>query len=292
MKKIAIKSDYTILVKFAGAQDDFQCKNGDDIIVEDANGQHLVKVIMNSIPDARECAFQVVRIANANDLKNQDKNKGKAEHAKKLCNKYIEKFGLAMRLKKVYINCDGAKILFYFTADRRVDFRELVKSLATDFARTRIEMRQITEREEVAMMGGVGACGRPCCCSQFLDDFGQVSIKMAKNQGIALNPNKVNGYCGKLLCCLAYENNDYIEVLKVMPKVGESVNLPNGGSGVVYFNHLIKKIVRVETILEDEKIYQDFTLEELAQCNDSMPKGYEIFDYKCECEKCNNNANK
>lgn len=286
MKKIAIKSDYTILVKFAEAEDDFECKNGDDIVVEDGNGEHLVKVFIADFDLDRECTFRVMRKADEKDLENAEKNKEKAGRAKQVCDRLIDKLGLEMRLKKVYVNCDASKILFYFTAENRIDFRELVKKLASEFSHTRIEMRQITEREEVALLGGLGACGRPCCCATFLDDFGQVTIKMAKNQSIALNPNKVNGYCGKLLCCLAYENNDYIEALKIMPKVGTQLNLPDGDVGVVYFNHLIKKMVRVEVTLEDGKIYRDYSLEELAQCNDSLPKGYEIYDCKCNCGRC------
>ena len=224
------------------------------------------------------------------DLQTIKNNEEKCEKAQMLCNQYVKELKLDMRLKKVYSNLDASKIIFYFTSGDRVDFRELVKKLASDFAKTRIEMRQVNEREEVAMLGGLGACGRVCCCASHLENFGDVSIKMAKNQNIALNPSKVNGYCGKLLCCLGYENEDYVEALKVMPKIGQILNLPEGEKGVVYFNHLISKIVRVEVEIEDAKILKDYSLQELAEYNDFLPKNYEVCD--CENCKCLKNDNK
>ena len=282
MKKIAIKSNYTILLKFAETEEDMTFEVGEKIIVEDYNGRHLVEVVINEVDQNKNCDFKIIRKADENDLKAVKQNEEKCEKAQMLCNQYVNELNLDMRLKKVYSNLDASKIIFYFTSSGRVDFRELVKRLAGDYARTRIEMRQINEREEVAMLGGLGACGRVCCCASHLENFGDVSIKMAKNQNIALNPSKVNGYCGKLLCCLGYENEDYIEALKVMPKVGQVLSLPDGEKGVVYFNHLISKIVRVEVEIDDAKILKDYSLQELAECNDFLPKNYEI----CDCENC------
>lgn len=278
MKIIAIQSDYTILTKYAECADYPDINVGEQVIVEDSNGQHLVTVTLDNALTNKPCEFKFVRLANKQDLDFQSLNEAKIVKAKKLCNAFIDELKLDMRLKKVYVNVDASKIIFYFTASGRIDFRELVKKLASSFSQTRIEMRQINEREEVALLGGMGPCGRPCCCASFLDDFGEVSIKMAKNQNIALNPSKVNGYCGKLLCCLGYENEDYVMALKIMPKIGQVVNLPDGEKGVVHFNHLIKKTVRVEVVIDDTKILKDYTLEELANCNDDIPKGFEVSD--------------
>ena len=284
MGKYAVKSDYTIIAKVADSVDDENYKIGDVVAVQDDNGKHLVNIVAVVNDLNRQSVFQILHKATNEELENEKFNGAKEQKAIRLCNEHIKTLKLDMSLKKVYVNNDSTKIIFYFTSNNRVDFRDLVKKLAGEFSRTRIEMRQITEREEVAMLGGVGICGRVCCCSSFLEDFGQVAIKMAKNQNIALNPNKVNGFCGKLLCCLGYENKDYIEALKNMPKVGEVVNLPDGLKGVVHFNHLIKKLVRVEIQSDEEKFIKDYTLEELAQCNDNLPKGYEII--KCECADC------
>ncbi len=289
MSKYLIKSPYTILVKVAQAGDNEEYRVGDSVIIEDDNGKHIVKVVKSCERINAEPLYTILHKATQQELDNEKNNQVKIDKAFKLCNDCIDKMKLNMKLKKVYANNDASKILFYFTSSTRVDFRELVKKLASEFARTRIEMRQITEREEVAMFGGVGQCGRVCCCADFLEDFGQVAIKMAKNQNIALNPNKVNGFCGKLLCCLGYENQDYIEAMQVMPKVGQVLNLPDGAKGVVHFNHLIKKIVRVEVQDNDEMIIKDFTLEELAQCNDDLPKGYEIIDCDYDKNKFENN---
>ncbi len=288
MAKYLVKSDYTILGKVAQGQDNEMYKVNDEVLIEDANGVHFVKIIAILSDTKKDSEYKIIRKATNQDLENKKRNEKKIEQATKVCNDNIKKLNLQMNLKKVYANYDASKIIFYFTADDRVDFRELVKKLATNFAKTRIEMRQITEREEVAMLGGVGLCGRICCCASFLEDFGQVTIKMAKNQNIALNPNKVNGFCGKLLCCLGYENNDYIEALSIMPKIGDVVNLPDGTCGVVHYNHLIKKIVRVEIKDEDESIYKEFTLEELAQFNDKFPKGYEIINFEDNCNVIKN----
>ena len=270
MKNIGVKSAYTLWVKGVQVPDDCEIKVGDKVIIEDNNGIHLVNVVAVDLKEYKDNGMKFLRKAEDADIKNAQKNVSKCDYARKLCNKYIQELALDMQLKKVYVNNDASKIIFYFTAEARVDFRELVKRLANAFARTRIEMRQISEREEVALMGGVGACGQVCCCTKFLEDFGQVSIKMAKNQSIALNPTKINGYCGKLLCCLAYENNDYLEAMKTMPKVGTEVKLPDGTQGIVHYNHLIKKIVRVQVQNNEDIVLKEFTLEELSQCNENL----------------------
>ncbi len=270
MNKVGVKSSYTLWVKPIEVPQGCQIKVGDKLLVEDDNGKHLVETVVLGLQDSKTSDLKFIKVADEHDIKSQIKNISKLKYAQTLCNKHIQELALDMQLKKVYVNFDASKVIFYFTSDTRVDFRELVKRLASALARTRIEMRQISEREEVALMGGVGACGRICCCTSFLEDFGKVSIKMAKNQGIALNPNKINGYCGKLLCCLGYENSAYLEAMKTMPKVGSQVMLPDGSQGIVHYNHLIKKIVRVKVQEGDAFAIKDCALEELLKCNDSI----------------------
>ena len=183
----------------------------------------------------------VLRKATEQDLEIVDKNCEKEKEAYKICLQKINKHKLEMKLVDVEYTFDGNKILFYFTADGRVDFRELVKDLASVF-RTRIELRQIGVRDEAKMIGGLGICGRPFCCSTFLGEFQPVSIKMAKEQGLSLNPVKISGTCGRLMCCLKHEQNAYDHLLKITPKQGALVQTPNGKGTVVDVNLLTGKL--------------------------------------------------
>jgi Uncharacterized homolog of PSP1 len=185
----------------------------------------------------------VIRIATPEDLKKQEENKSKEKEAFRICLKKIEDHELKMKLVDVEYTFDNSKILFYFTADGRVDFRELVKELASVF-RIRIELRQIGVRDEPKMLGGIGICGRPFCCSTFLSEFAPVSIKMAKEQGLSLNPVKISGACGRLMCCLKYEQEAYEDLLKITPKVGAIVST-NEGKGVVVENNLLTGQLKV-----------------------------------------------
>lgn len=186
---------------------------------------------------------KVIRAATENDIKTLSENKEKEKEAFKICEKKIEAHGLEMNLVDVEYTFDRSKLLFYFTADGRVDFRELVKDLASAF-RTRIELRQIGVRDESRMVGGFGICGRPFCCNTFLNDFQPVSIKMAKEQGLSLNPAKISGTCGRLMCCLKYEQDTYEYLLKATPKVGAIVETPDG-KGTVIENNLITGMLKV-----------------------------------------------
>jgi len=215
--------------------------NSDKVIVETARGLECGDVVIpNRMVDENDIISPlkpVVRIATEKDLQQVEENHAKEKDALKTCEEKIASHGLEMNLVDVEYTFDGSKILFYFTADGRVDFRELVKDLASVF-RTRIELRQIGVRDESKMLGGLGICGRPFCCSSFLGDFQPVSIKMAKEQGLSLNPTKISGTCGRLMCCLKYEQDAYESLLKITPKNGALVQTDEGKGTVVDVNLL------------------------------------------------------
>lgn len=219
----------------------FELKARDKVIVETARGLECGEVTFSerSISDD-ELTSQlkpVLRVADENDLKTVAENKEKEKAAFDICLKKIEAHKLKMKLVDVEYTLDRNKILFYFTADGRVDFRELVKDLASVF-RTRIELRQIGVRDESKMLGGLGVCGRPFCCNTFLGEFQPVSVKMAKEQSLSLSPVKISGTCGRLMCCLKYEQDAYEHLLRVTPKNGAIVDTPEGRGTVIDFNLL------------------------------------------------------
>lgn len=216
-------------------------EEGQSVIVETARGVECGEVVLENREVRSEEIVSplkpVMRIATEQDLKTVAKNREKEKEAFAICQQKIEKHKLVMKLVDVEYTFDNNKILFYFTADGRVDFRELVKDLASIF-RTRIELRQIGVRDESKMLGGLGMCGRPFCCSTFLGEFQPVSIKMAKEQGLSLNPTKISGTCGRLMCCLKYEQDVYEELLKITPKNGALVKTAEG-RGVVIDSNLL-----------------------------------------------------
>ena len=224
-----------------------QINNGQQVIVETARGVECGEVALpNRIGDDSEIVSplkKVIRIATAEDLQKITENKKKEQEALEICQQKINEHKLDMKLVDVEYTFDNNKILFYFTADGRVDFRELVKDLASIF-RTRIELRQIGVRDESKMLGGLGICGRPFCCSTFLGEFQPVSIKMAKEQSLSLNPTKISGTCGRLMCCLKYEQDVYEQLLKITPKVGAIVNSPDG-KGQVIDSNLLSGMIKV-----------------------------------------------
>lgn len=191
----------------------------------------------------------VVRKATEADFEQVKKNEADRERALDIIRQKVDELGLKMKLVDAEYAFDRSKLTFYFTSDGRVDFRELVKTLASIF-KIRIELRQIYERDDTKMRGALAPCGRPCCCSYFLPDFEKVSIKMAKLQGLSLNPQKISGVCGRLMCCLKYENDYYNETFKLMPKVGSKVKTPDG-EGTVESNDLVKQTARVKILLKD-----------------------------------------
>lgn len=227
--------------------DGMQFKKGDRAVVETARGVECGEIAMeNREVDDSEIVKplkRIVRPANENDLRAVHENREKEKKAFAICEEKIRAHHLDMKLVDVEYTFDGGKILFYFTADGRVDFRELVKDLAGVF-RTRIELRQIGVRDESKMVGGFGMCGRPFCCSTFLGDFQPVSIKMAKEQGLSLNPVKISGTCGRLMCCLKYEQEAYEHLLRHTPKVGAVVDTREG-RGTVVENNLLTGMLKI-----------------------------------------------
>lgn len=226
---------------------------GDGVIVETARGlEYAYCTIANKEVDEKEIVQPlkpVVRKATKEDTKTLEKNQQDKEHALKVIREKVVEMNINMKLVDAEYTFDRSKLIFYFTADGRVDFRELVKVLASIF-KIRIELRQIYERDDTKMRGALAPCGRPCCCTTHLPDFEKVSIKMAKVQGLSLNPQKISGVCGRLMCCLKYENDYYTEVFKLMPKVGSKVRTPDG-EGTVESNDLIKQTARVKVMLKD-----------------------------------------
>lgn len=241
--------------------DEFIIESGMNVIVETARGIEFGEaVIANREVSEKEIVAplkKVMRIASAEDIKHSEENSRKEKEAFATCLQKIKDHNLEMKLIDVEYTFDNNKILFYFTADGRVDFRELVKDLASVF-KTRIELRQIGVRDESKMMGGIGVCGRVLCCSSYLGEFQPVSIKMAKEQGLSLNPTKISGTCGRLMCCLKYEQDAYEQIIKRAPKTGAIVDTPDG-QGVVIETSLLKEIVKVRLDKGNEtdlKIYK------------------------------------
>ncbi len=206
-------------------------KLGDKVVVETQNGNEL-GTVAEEIHTVEDDALtlplkKILRVATEKDLKKVEENKKKSDEAFKICEQLIVEHKLDMKLVEVEYYFDGGKIVFFFTSDGRVDFRELVKDLASRF-HTRIELRQIGVRDEAKMLGGIGICGQPYCCKRFLNDFEPVSIKMAKEQGLSLNPTKISGSCGRLMCCLKYEEDAYNYLASITPRVGSTVKTPDG----------------------------------------------------------------
>lgn len=231
----------------------------DSVIVETARGLEIGAVsIPNKMIKQSEIVSplrSVVRIATPDDLKHAEENKVKEAEAFEICKAKIADHKLDMNLVEVEYTFDNTKLLFYFTSDGRVDFRDLVKDLASVF-RTRIELRQIGIRDEAKLLGGLGVCGRPFCCSSFLTDFVQVSIKMAKEQNFSLNSAKISGACGRLMCCLRYEHETYEEAIKKSPPMGSTVKTPNGNGIVIETNPLAGMIkVRLDDKPESPRAY-------------------------------------
>ncbi len=253
---------------------DLELPVGESVIVETARGVEFGTVAMEKkeVSDGEMVAplKEVIRIATDEDKLRLEENKRKEKDAFRICMEKIEKHGLGMKLVEAEYTFDNNKILFYFTADGRVDFRELVKDLASVF-RTRIELRQIGIRDEAKMLGGLGICGRGLCCNSYLDDFHPVSIKMAKEQGLSLNPTKISGVCGRLMCCLKYEQNCYDELTKITPHVGAKVQTADG-EGIVQSVSLLKGILKVKLDKDDEKELNEYKVEDIKILRDTRQR--------------------
>ena len=239
---------------------------GDQVIVETARGVEMGRVVLGEkeVPEEEIVSplKEVTRIATEEDLKRVKRNREKEKEAFVVCEQKIKKHQLQMKLVGAEYTFDNNKLLFYFTADGRIDFRELVKDLASVF-RTRIELRQIGVRDETKMMGGIGICGRELCCKTFLSDFAPVSIKMAKEQNLSLNPGKISGLCGRLMCCLKNEYETYEYLNSRLPGVGDFVTTPDGVKGQVQSVNVLRQTVKVLTEQGDVKEVQEYKVSQL-----------------------------
>ena len=239
---------------------------GQHVIVETARGVEYGEVILGNREVDEDKLVQplkpVIRVATKEDDKKEEENRAKEKEAFKVCLEKIRKYELDMKLIDVEYTFDNNKVLFYFTADGRVDFRELVKSLAAVF-RTRIELRQIGVRDETKILGGIGICGRVLCCNSFLSEFAPVSIKMAKEQNLSLNPTKISGICGRLMCCLKNEEEAYEELNKNLPNVGDFVRTSDNLKGEVQSVSVLKQLVKVIVTVNDEKEVREYHVSEL-----------------------------
>jgi Uncharacterized homolog of PSP1 len=249
------------------APGNLKISKGQDVIVETARGIEYGTVIKGVSEVADEEVSQplkpVIRIATKEDMQKETANRQKEKEAFNICLEKIRKHKLEMKLINAEYTFDNNKVLFYFTADGRIDFRDLVKDLAAVF-RTRIELRQIGVRDETKIRGGIGICGRALCCSTYLEEFAPVSIKMAKEQNLSLNPTKISGVCGRLMCCLTNEQETYEELNSQLPNVGEDVTTPDGLRGAVHSVSVLRQVVKVIVILDnEEKEVREYQVAEL-----------------------------
>lgn len=240
-------------------------ERGQFVVVETARGIEFGNVVIaNKLVDEDDVVLplkKVLRVADEKDYLQVEENRSAAKEAFNICMQKISEHSLEMKLVDVEYTFDRNKIIFYFTAEGRVDFRELVKDLAAIF-KTRIELRQIGVRDEAKMLGGIGPCGRMLCCSTFLGDFDPVSIKMAKDQNLSLNPAKISGLCGRLMCCLKYENDDYENAKEQLPDLGEFIYTSHGNGKVVGLN-LVEQVIQIE-LMEQNKVIE-YTLDEMIE---------------------------
>ena len=245
---------------------DFQVKVGDHVIVETARGIEYGSVVQGIREVADDKVIMplksVIRIATEEDDKKAIENNEKEKKVFKICKEKIAKHGLEMKLIETEYTFDNNKVLFYFTADGRIDFRELVKDLASVF-KTRIELRQVGVRDETKMLGGIGICGRPLCCNTYLSEFIPVSIKMAKEQSLSLNPTKISGICGRLMCCLKNEQEAYEELNSNLPDIGEKVKTFDGFKGEVVSVNVLRQKVKIVVEVDDEREIKEYAIDEL-----------------------------
>ena len=233
----------------------YKVKVGDHVIVETARGMEYGRVVLEPLKE-------VLRVATKEDEEHEAENRLKEKEAFKICKKKIREHGLEMKLIDAEYTFDNNKVLFYFTADGRIDFRQLVKDLASVF-KTRIELRQIGVRDETKILGGIGICGRTLCCHTYLSEFAPVSIKMAKEQNLSLNQTKISGVCGRLMCCLKNEQETYEELNRNLPGIGDIVTTPQGITGTVQSVNVLRQMVKIVVDVNDEKEIQEFPVRDL-----------------------------
>lgn len=243
-----------------------EIRTGDHVIVETARGIEYGYVVLGTreVPEDKvvQPLKSVIRMASKEDEDVERRNHDKEKEAFRICKEKIRKHGLQMKLIDAEYTFDNNKVLFYFTADGRIDFRELVKDLASVF-KTRIELRQVGVRDETKIVGGIGICGRPLCCHSYLSEFIPVSIKMAKEQNLSLNPTKISGVCGRLMCCLKNEEETYEELNSKLPNVGDFVTTDDGLKGEVHSVSVLRQLVKVIVITKDEKEIREYRVDQL-----------------------------
>ena len=263
----------------------FQVKRGDHVIVETARGVEYGTVVCAPKEVEEDKVFQplkaVLRVATERDDEQERANKKKEKEAFHICLEKIRKHNLEMKLIDAEYTFDNNKVLFYFTADGRIDFRELVKDLASVF-KTRIELRQIGVRDETKILGGMGSCGRPLCCHTHLSEFIPVSIKMAKEQNLSLNPTKISGVCGRLMCCLKHEEETYEELNRNLPHVGDFVHCDDGAKGEVQSVNVLRQLVKVVIEVDDEKEIREYKAEQLHFKRRHKKEKLEVHDKELE----------
>ena len=244
----------------------YKMKVGDHVIVETARGVEFGRVVLEPKEVGEDEVVhplkEVLRVATQADEDREKQNRQRERDAFKICQKKIREHGLEMKLIDAEYTFDNNKVLFYFTADGRIDFRQLVKDLAAIF-KTRIELRQIGVRDETKILGGIGICGRQLCCHTYLSEFAPVSIKMAKEQNLSLNQTKISGVCGRLMCCLKNEQETYEALNRNLPGIGDTVTLPDGLQGTVHSVNVLRQRVKVIVEINDEKEIQDYPVGEL-----------------------------
>ena len=252
-------------------------KKGDYVIVDTSDGEDIAEVMISNRKMDEEKIVEplkkVIRIANQKDMKHYEECKRKEKEAFEFCNKKIKELNLKMKLTDVEYKFNNTKLLFFFTADGRIDFRELVKELAANY-KTRIELRQIGVRDEIKRIGGNGVCGRELCCCSFLSDFETVSIKMAKEQNLSLNLSKISGNCGRLMCCLKYENDVYEEKLSRLPHVGAIVKTEDG-TGEIENVEILAERVRVKITSGDNFTYKKYNVKDITVIKDVVAEQQE-----------------
>ena len=284
VKIIGVKFNHSCKIYYFDPKD-MEFKKGEGVIVETVRGTEYGKVVIENkeVPDDTivQPLKPVSKKASKKDEEKIEENEKKIPWVIDVAQKEIEKCGLDMKIVDAEFPFDNSKIIIYFTAPSRIDFRDLVKSLAT-VLHHRIDLRQIGTRDEAKLLGGLAPCGRVCCCKSFLPDFKKVTIKMAKNQGLSLNPAKISGLCGRLMCCLEYENEPYAEAYKKMPKVGSEVTTPDGKATVIS-NNMLKMLVKTKTIMKDGSlIYNEYKLSDIKFKNNKDVK--EEDDEICDIE--------
>lgn len=254
MQKIVGVSFYQLGKVYYYNANGVSCRVGDRVVVDYQDAQIVGSVVFGEklvdTTDYQEPIKNILRKVNDNDIKREKENNKKAVEAVDITKQKVRELGLDMKVVDAVYSLDGSKVIIDFTAEERVDFRELLKELASKL-KTRIELKQIGQRDEVKIKGGIGPCGEICCCKRFLNDFEHVTVKMAKNQGLSLSPTKISGLCGRLMCCLGYENPQYEEILKLMPKINSTVVTPDG-EGVAVYNDILRQLVSVKFQKGDE----------------------------------------